>query len=90
MRATRLLLAAALAALAGCDRAPAPPPQPSISYKTRVENATARIEQTYRLSETEIVKVLIVPGWPMGERCVIYSGPSGSTMSCRELVPSRQ
>lgn len=77
--------------LTGCTGEASPPPEkPSISYKTRAENAQARIDRTYRLSETEIVKVIIVPGHPYGERCVVYSTPTSSTMHCRESAAQRQ
>ena len=75
--------------LLSCSK-PAPPKQPAISQKVRVENLQARIEKTYRLSETENIKIVIVPGWPFGERCVIYSNAVSSTMQCREITTSQQ
>ena len=69
---------------------PAAPPAPAISYKTRAEHASAKIEKEYRLSETETIKVVIVPGFPMGERCVIYSNGRGNAMPCREIMPGQQ
>ena len=69
---------------------PAPPKQPPISQKVRVENLHARVEKSYRLSETESIKIVIVPGWPFGERCVIYSNAVSSTMQCREITTSQQ
>lgn len=89
---TALLLSAAAVALclplAGCKDPPVP--KPSVSYKTKAENAHARIEKTYRLSETETIKVVIVPGYPVGERCVIYTNGTSSTMSCSELTVLKQ
>ena len=49
-----------------------------------------RVEKTYRLSETETVKTIIVPGWPLGEKCVIYSNAVSSTMQCREISAHAQ
>ncbi len=69
---------------------PTPPKPAPISQKTRVENLQARVEKSYRLSETESVKIVIVPGWPFGERCVIYSNAVSSTMQCREVLPHEQ
>lgn len=69
---------------------PAPPTPLPISQKVRVENLHARIDKTYRLSETESIKIVIVPGWPFGERCVIYSNAVSSTMQCREITTSQQ
>lgn len=86
---TRIALLAALVALCACTE-PAPPEKPSISYKTRAENASMRVEKEHRLSENETVRVVIVPGWPMGERCVLYTGPTSSAMACREVSPLRQ
>lgn len=78
-------------ALTGCSGEASPPPQkPSISYRTKAENANARIDKTYRLSETETIKVVIVPGFPYGERCVIYSNSTSSTMHCQEISAGRQ
>jgi len=54
------------------------------------EDPQARIEKTYRLSETETVKIVMVPGWPVGERCVIYSNAVSSTIQCREISPGHQ
>jgi len=73
----------------GCSEA-APDKRPLISQKVRVENLQARIEKSYRLSDTESVKILMVPGWPFGERCVIYMNGQTSTMQCREITPSQQ
>lgn len=76
--------------LAACQPATPEPTKPSVSYKTRAENAEARIDKTYRLSDTESVKVITVPGWPSGERCVVYSNGSAIAMQCGELSPSKQ
>jgi len=86
----RLIALFSLLALAACQPAATEPTKPSISWKTRAENANARIEKTYRLSETESVKVVTVPGYPLGERCVIYNNGQSSAMQCRELLPSHQ
>ena len=72
-----------------CSR-PAPATPPPISQKVRVENLQARIEKTYRLSETESIKIVIVPGWPFGERCMVYSNAVSSTMQCREITAGQQ
>ena len=72
-----------------CSRAP-DPKSPPISQKVRVENLQARVEKTYRLSDTETVKTVIVPGWPLGEKCVIYSNAMSSTMQCREISAHAQ
>lgn len=69
---------------------PAPPKPSLISQKVRVENLQARIAKSYRLSETESIKVVIVPGYPFGEKCVIYSNAVSSTMQCREITTSQQ
>ena len=63
---------------------------PAISYKTRAEHASVKVEKEYRLSETETIKVVIVPGFPMGERCVIYTNGQTSAMQCREVTPRQQ
>lgn len=84
-----LLLVAGGLALQACSEA-TPNNPPPISQKTRVENLQARVEKTYRLSETETVKIIMVPGFPFGERCVIYSNAVSSTMQCREISPSQQ
>jgi hypothetical protein len=86
----KLLLMLCIAALAGCDKPPAAEVQSSVSYKTRAENAVARVEKTYRLSDTESLKIVIVPGYPLGERCVVYTNGHTSAMQCRELLPSQQ
>lgn len=83
------LVLAWFAGTLGCSEA-APDKRPPISQKVRVENLQARIEKSYRLSDTENVKILMVPGWPFGERCVIYSNSTSSTMQCREITPSQQ
>ena len=67
-----------------CSRSTDPKPLP-ISQKVRVENLQARVEKTYRISEAEPVKTIIVPGWPFGEKCVIYSNAASSTMQCRDV-----
>ena len=67
-----------------CSRSTDPKPPP-ISQKVRVDNLQARVEKTYRLSDTETVKTIIVPGWPLGEKCVIYSNAVSSTMQCRDV-----
>ena len=72
-----------------CSRAP-DSKSPPISQKVRVENLQARVEKTYRLSETETVKTIVVPGWPLGEKCVIYSNAVSSTMQCREITTRQQ
>ena len=81
-----------ISALAGCSEAPSANEikQAPVSYKTRVENAHARIDKSYRLSETETVKIVIVPGHPYGERCVIYTNGQSSTMHCREIAAQQQ
>lgn len=88
------LMLGAFAALPGCSEAPSAKEirEAPISYKTRAENAHARIEKTYRLSETETVKVVIVPGWPFGERCIIYNNASNysSAMRCSEITVGQQ
>lgn len=92
MSPRRLAILATLAAcvaVAGCKEA-TPEKPPPISQKVRVENLQARIDKTYRLSETESVKIVIVPGFPFGERCVIYSNAVSSTMQCREIMPREQ
>ena len=76
--------------LAGCQDRQEAAAAPAISYKTRAEHAKAKVEKEYRLSETETIKVVIVPGFPMGERCVIYSNGQGNTMQCREITPGKQ
>jgi hypothetical protein len=77
--------------LVGCqERQQEAAAAPAISYKTRAEHATAKVEKEYRLSETETIKVVIVPGFPMGDRCVIYTNVQGSTMQCREITPGQQ
>ena len=60
-----------------------------IVWKTRAEHAKAKVEKEYRLSETETMKVVIVPGFPMGERCVIYTNGQTSAMQCREITPGQ-
>jgi hypothetical protein len=76
----------AAALLVGCGSQAAPEPKESgISYRTRAENAPARIVKSYHLSETETVTVLVVPGFPFGERCIIYGDHRGNTMQCREI-----
>ncbi len=86
---TILTALAACAGMLGCSKA-APDNPPPISYKTRVENMHARIDKTYRLSETESIKIVIVPGHPYGERCVIYTNGATSAMRCRELLAQHQ
>ena len=76
--------------LAGCQRQHEAAAAPAISWKTRAEHATAKVEKEYRLSETETMKVVIVPGFPMGERCTIYTNDRGNAMQCREITPSQQ
>ncbi len=86
-----LVILCGVALLSGC-----PEPNPlkqeaaSISQKVRVQNLKPRIEQAYALSDTESVRILIVPGWPMGEKCLVYSNATSSTMQCREILPQEQ
>ena len=89
MNRSALLMASFAILVAGCDSSAAPD-RPSIDYRLRAENAPARIEKSYRLSETETVKVLVVPGFPFGDRCVIYGDQRGNTMQCREIGVSRE
>ena len=76
--------------LAGCWEKPQAAAAPAISWKTRAEHAKVKVEKEYRLSETETMKVVIVPGFPMGERCVVYSNERGNAMQCREITPGQQ
>lgn len=89
-----ILTLGTVSALAGCSDGPSAKEirEAPISYKTRAENAHARIEKTYRLSETESIKVVIVPGWPFGERCIIYNNASNysSAMRCSEITVGQQ
>jgi len=85
-----LVILGGVSMLSGCSEPKQAKEQPQISQKVRVQNLQPRIEKTYRLSETETVKVLIMPGWPMGEKCVIYTNGSTSTMQCREALPHEQ
>ena len=92
---TTLTALAACAGVLGCSRAAPdkPPPvkeSPPISQKVRVENLQARTEKSYSLSGSETIKIVIVPGYPFGERCVIYSNANSSTMQCREITPGQQ
>lgn len=92
---TTLTVLAACAGVLGCSRAAPdkPPPvkeSPPISQKVRVENLQARTEKTYPLSGSETIKIVIVPGYPFGERCVIYTNGATSTMSCREITAGQQ
>lgn len=90
-RIVTLMALAAVAAVMGCsDPKPPKEQQPQISQKVRVQNLQARIEKTYRLSETESIKTVIVPGYPIGEKCIVYSNAVSSTMQCREILPSQQ
>lgn len=84
------LIGVAAVLLAGCTPPPAPLQQDDVSWRARAENSPARIEKSWRVSESETVKILIVPGFPLGERCVIYSTERGDTMQCREITPSAQ
>lgn len=86
---TLAALASCLVAL-GCSEATPNTTPPPISQKIRVENLQARVEKSYRLSETDSIKIVIVPGYPMGERCLIYSNATSSTMQCREVLPHEQ
>lgn len=86
---TILAALASCVAVIGCKEA-TPEKPPPISQKVRVENLQARMAKSYRLSETESIKIVIVPGFPFGERCVIYSNAISSTMQCREITTSQQ
>ena len=88
-RAILRSMAAALA-LAGCQGAEPPAAQPSISYKVKAENASARIEREFRLSESETVKTIMVPGFPYGSRCVVYQRNEAVAMQCAEVFASQQ
>lgn len=90
--AAAFLMMGNFVALPGCSEAPSAKEirEAPISHKTRAENAHARIEKTYRLSEIENIKVVIVPGHPLGERCVIYTNGAASAMQCREILPNQQ
>ena len=74
--------------LPGCGEKP--PEKPGMSYKTRAEHVPIRVDKEIRLSETESIKAVIVPGFPMGDRCVIYSNGTASAMQCREVTASQQ
>jgi len=91
MNRSSLAVSIATALLVGCGSQAAPEPKESgISYRTRAENAPARIVKTWRLSEDESVKVLVVPGFPFGERCIIYGDQRGNTMQCSEMSARQQ
>ncbi|MBI4293626.1 MAG: hypothetical protein HY661_19290 [Betaproteobacteria bacterium] len=91
MNRTSLAVMLACLLIAGCgSQASTEAKPPPINYKERAENAQARIVKSYRLSDTESVKVLIIPGYPWGDRCVIYSNERGNTMQCSEISASRQ
>jgi hypothetical protein len=85
------LIALVCLLIAGCWEKPQEAAAaPAVSWKTRAEHATVKVEKEYRLSETETMKVVIVPGFPMGERCVIYTNERGNAMQCREITPGQQ
>jgi len=87
---SRIVLALLLAVLlVGCKDQSPPEPE-RMSYKTRAENASIRVEREHRLSENESVRVVIVPGFPYGERCVLYTGPTSSSLDCKEITPREQ
>ena len=73
----------------GCNEQTSAEPQ-NMSYKTKAENASIRVEREHRLSENESVRVVIVPGFPYGERCVLYTGPTSGSMDCKEIMPPEQ
>ena len=73
---------------AGCDQTPPEPER--VSNRTRAENASIHVEREHRLSEDEQIRVVIVPGFPMGERCVLYTGPGTSAMQCEEATSRQQ
>lgn len=81
-----LLSLVAIALFASCSEpVPTDPaPQPEISYRTRAENAPIKVLKEHRLSETETVRLISVPGFPFGERCVLYTGPQTSALQCGE------
>jgi hypothetical protein len=88
---TRTLAAGALCLLAlGCSEATSTTERQPVSQKVRIENLQPRVEKSYRLSEAESIKVVIIPGFPMGERCLVYSNATSSAMQCREVLPSEQ
>lgn len=52
-----------------------------------VDKARYELEDAMREAERAL---MIGPGWPTGERCVIYTNGQTSAMQCQDLVPSRQ
>lgn len=86
------LIIAGLLLLTGCDgRAAAEPKEkPDISQRVRVENLPIRVERSQRISETETVQVIIVPGFPYGKRCVVFTKNDSSAMQCEDVRPRQQ
>ncbi len=75
--------------VAACKEQTSAEPQ-NMSYKTKAENASIRVEREHRLSENESVRVVIVPGFPYGERCLLYTGPASSSIDCKGITPREQ
>jgi len=80
-------LALIFLSLGGCNRGPSveAKPKPDISQRVRVENLPIRLEREQRLAEGETVKIIIVPGFPFGNRCIVYEGRSGAAIHCEEI-----
>jgi hypothetical protein len=81
---TQAALLLAVVLLAGCSDSDPTPQQQPISYRTRAENAPIKVLKEHRLSDTETVRLISVPGFPFGERCVLYTGPQTSSLQCGE------
>ena len=84
------LISVVLLTLAGCDGRAAPKPKADISQRVRVENLPIRVERSHRISETESVQVVIVPAFPYGKRCIVFTKADSSAMQCDDISASAQ
>lgn len=81
------MLTAIAASIAGCSEpvtTVSTPAKAPISYRTRAKNAPIKVLREHRFNDTEAVRLLSIPGFPYGERCVLYTAPQTSALQCGE------
>lgn len=88
--ACSLIMVVAVASGCGGRSTAEAKPKADISEKVRVDNLPIRVEREQRLSDTEAVKVIIVPRYPYGQRCIVYVNGPARSMQCDEIFATEQ
>jgi len=68
---------------------PAPEPKVANAFKERTEATPIKVERTQQISDSESVKVILVPEFPSWQRCVVYTNATSSTMQCTDAIPEQ-